>query len=100
MFFHAYELIRKASNLNDNHSEILKWKCKILIKMEEFSEAEKHIRLYLNQAYKSSEAFSMLGWVCLNSKKFQEAEDYFARALIIDPRDSLARKGIIKCARL
>jgi Tfp pilus assembly protein PilF len=41
----------------------------------------------------SPEAYSILGWVCLKNSKQKDAEEYFGKALSIEPNNKSALKG-------
>lgn len=92
MFFHAYELIREAEKLSKDNSEVALWAGKILLKMEEYSKAESYLLKYVN-TQPTSEAYSMLGWACLKNKKVIDAENYFSKALSIEPDNQSALDG-------
>jgi tetratricopeptide (TPR) repeat protein len=92
MYFHAYELIRKAEKLNKNSSEVAIWAGRILLKMEEYQKAEAYLLKSLKDE-PSPEAYSILGWVCLKNSKQKDAEEYFGKALSIEPNNKSALKG-------
>ncbi|MBL1212090.1 MAG: tetratricopeptide repeat protein [Ignavibacteriae bacterium] len=92
MYFHAYELIRKAEKLNADSSEIALWGGRILLKMEEYQKAESYLLKSLNDA-PTPEVYSMLGWVCLKNRKEKDAEDYFSKALSLEPNYKSALEG-------
>ena len=92
MYFHAYELIRKAEKLNANSGETAIWAGRILLKMEEYQKAETYLLKSLKDE-PSPEAYTMLGWACLKISKQKDAEEYFGKALSIEPNNKSALKG-------
>lgn len=96
MYFHAYDEIKKAIKLENNH-EVYEWAGKILIKMGEFENAEKYLRNSLHSDNPKAEIYSLLGLTYLNTNEYQKAKDYFQKALSINPQDKVAIDGINLC---
>lgn len=90
MFYHSYEAVRRAMKLNQNNPVVREWAGKVLYKMGELAKAEEHLKKAIELSDGNSSLYSLLGIICANNGKQEEAKGYFEMALKIDPYDELA----------
>lgn len=91
---HAILSIEKAIKLNPKGILSYEWAGKILLRSGDYLKAEKYFTKYVESAEEiSSETYSNLGEVCLNSNKTKSALNYFDLALKIDPDNKNALIG-------
>ncbi len=94
MNYNAYEMLLKAKTIEGETRLVRELKLKILMSMGENARAEAYLKEILKKEERNSENFSILGMLNLKLSKFKEAENYFKKALKLNPADKTALEGI------
>lgn len=97
MFFHSVNALRKALKFNSSEPSINEWMGKSYLKLGDYINAEKSFLECIKAAEPTSETYSYLGLVCLNTRKIDQAIEYFEKALTLDPSNTIALDGRNRC---
>lgn len=98
MFIHAINSFQKAMKFHSAEPAIHEWQGKAYLKLGDYINAEKSFLECITISEPSSDTYSYLGLVCLNTRKIEQAREYFEKALSLDPSNIVAIDGRNKCS--
>jgi len=98
---HAVTSIEKTLQLNKSDLSVIEWAGKIYLKHGDYKKAEKYLSKFVAESeVVSPEIYSHLGITYLHSNKLADAQNYFALAFKVDPKNKTALDAVKKIEKL
>lgn len=97
MYLHSATSMEKAISLNPGENTLFELAGKAYLKLADYENAKKNLLKCVSVSEPSSETYTCLGLVYLNTRNIIDASNYFDMALTLDPMNEVALDGKRKC---
>ena len=100
MNFHAFDAVSKGLRLNNESRQMNELAGRILFEIGEYEKAENHLNKIADGSEQPDEIFTLLGIIYFKKNNHDKASEMFAKALELNPGNSLAAKSIKACSEI